>query len=311
MPRDGRLREFRDGPRLMFKADQVEQLKADMGDGHGMDAVQLGPSDSGAPIGMADPASGSSGGGITLVDSQAGRTVPGKDETAFADIGLSGTIGSAGGMSGSLGGVPSPGRAAPPGLSGSGLSGLNNASSSRSGINVFDLDDGHGHVDASAQTAIGSGIQDQINLEGVGSGSGLLDLTRESDDTSLGAVFDELTPSSRRTAPPTLSDTRAGSSVAMPGLSDTASRRGTQAFSSPSFVVEAPDAMAPAFGAMALAAVLVLCFGGFILASSVMGYVPPILKQIQANSAMYLVGAFAGVIVFGVVGLVIGKATTK
>src|SRR5829696_1241104 len=32
-------------------------------------------------------------------------------------------------------------------------------------------------------------------LEGVGSGSGLLDLTRESDDTSLGAVLDEITPS--------------------------------------------------------------------------------------------------------------------
>ena len=28
--REGRLREFRDGPRLMFKADQVEQLKGEM-----------------------------------------------------------------------------------------------------------------------------------------------------------------------------------------------------------------------------------------------------------------------------------------
>ena len=208
--------------------------------------------------------------------------------------------------------MPSPGRAAPPGLSGSGLSGLNNASSSRSGINVFDLDDGHGSVDPSAQTAIGSGIQDQINLEGVGSGSGLLDLTRESDDTSLGAVFDELTPSSRRNAPAMLSDSRAGSSVGgMQGISEPAGRRGAQTFSSPSFVVEAPDALAPAFGAMALAAVIVLCFGGFLIASAVMGYVPPILATIKANGPMYLVGACAGVIVFGVIGMVIGKATTK
>ena len=28
--REGRLREFRDGPRLMFKADQVEQLKSEL-----------------------------------------------------------------------------------------------------------------------------------------------------------------------------------------------------------------------------------------------------------------------------------------
>ena len=28
--REGRLREFRDGPRLMFKADQVEHLKGEL-----------------------------------------------------------------------------------------------------------------------------------------------------------------------------------------------------------------------------------------------------------------------------------------
>src|SRR5258707_12964708 len=48
--REGRLREFRDGPRLMFKADQVDQLKTDMGGGGGR--ADLGPSDSGAPIGL-------------------------------------------------------------------------------------------------------------------------------------------------------------------------------------------------------------------------------------------------------------------
>ena len=33
--REGRLREFRDGPRLMFKADQVEALKAELASGGG------------------------------------------------------------------------------------------------------------------------------------------------------------------------------------------------------------------------------------------------------------------------------------
>ena len=37
--------------------------------------------------------------------------------------------------------------------------------------------------------------QEQLALESVGSGSGLLDLTRESDDTSLGAeLLDEIYP---------------------------------------------------------------------------------------------------------------------
>ena len=55
--REGRLREFRDGPRLMFKADQVEQLKSDLGSG---DNVDLGVSDSGGLIGLVDT-SGASG----------------------------------------------------------------------------------------------------------------------------------------------------------------------------------------------------------------------------------------------------------
>src|SRR5205085_8533831 len=62
------------------------------------------------------------------------------------------------------------------------------------GQNMFDT----GEVkpaDAGAQTQIQSAIDDQLSLEGVGSGSGLLDLTRESDDTSLGAeLLDEIYP---------------------------------------------------------------------------------------------------------------------
>ena len=49
--REGRLREFRDGPRLMYKADQVEALKAELAGG---DPVDIGASDSGMAIGLAD-----------------------------------------------------------------------------------------------------------------------------------------------------------------------------------------------------------------------------------------------------------------
>ena len=57
LAREGRLREFRDGPRLMFKADQVETLRAEF---QGEDKIELtGPSDSGARIGLADSRGGS------------------------------------------------------------------------------------------------------------------------------------------------------------------------------------------------------------------------------------------------------------
>ena len=170
--REGRLREFRDGPRLMFKADQVEQLRNDLE--HGVARADLGGSDSGAAIGMQDI--GASGSGvISLADTDFGKS-PGaaliKDDTALAaDLGLSGSVG----------GLPSPGKSS----SGTG---------SRGGITVFDVDDA-ARPDPGAQTAIGSGMQYQASLDHVGSGSGLLDLTKESDDTSLGAeLLDEMGP---------------------------------------------------------------------------------------------------------------------
>ncbi len=86
--REGRLREFRDGQRLMFKADQVESLRAEIAEGN-VDAKDLGPSDSGSAmaIGLADSSKGMSGTGLTLVD-ESGRS-PGagmtlKEDTALA-----------------------------------------------------------------------------------------------------------------------------------------------------------------------------------------------------------------------------------
>jgi len=64
------------------------------------------------------------------------------------------------------------------------------------GISVFDADE-IDDADPMAQTQVTSSPQDEeeLVLESVGSGSGLLDLTRESDDTSLGAeLLDEIYP---------------------------------------------------------------------------------------------------------------------
>jgi len=65
---------------------------------------------------------------------------------------------------------------------------------SSKGISIFDSEDLEIETaDPMAKTQIAPSIEDQITLEGVGSGSGLLDLTRESDDTSLGAeVLDNI-----------------------------------------------------------------------------------------------------------------------
>src|SRR5205807_8708016 len=105
--------------------------------------------DSVASIGLA--VIGASGSGvISLADTDFSKS-PGadmvKDDTALAaDLGLSG----------SMGGLPSPGR-------GGGSGGSAAGGSRAGGITVFDVDDAH-RPDPMAQTAIGSRTQHQVNL---------------------------------------------------------------------------------------------------------------------------------------------------
>lgn len=292
LTREGRLREFRDGPRLMYKADQVDSLKAELSEGG--DQVSLGPSDTGAPIGLVDSRSGSSP-VISLADST-GSPSPSslKEDTALAaDLGLSGSIG----LSGSVGGVPSPAR---PGGSGSGLSGLSGTSGgSKGGINVLGDE---GDADPMAQTAVNPALADQINIEGMGSGSGLLDLTRESDNTSLGAVLDEI-PASGSRAAETVGATSAGFSSGLAAASPSPSSR---VVAQPSYV-EKKDPLAPAMGGMALFASLFALIGLLALASGVMGTSPSLLESLNLGLLVVAAIGIGAALVGFVGGLVIGK----
>ena len=59
-----------------------------------------------------------------------------------------------------------------------------------------------------AKPQIAPALEEQIATEGVGSGSGLLDLTRESDDTSLGAeVLDNIADGMEGTGGPVAVET--------------------------------------------------------------------------------------------------------
>lgn len=309
LTREGRLREFRDGPRLMFKADQVEALKAEMGGaGAGRDQIDIGVSDTGAGIPLIDSRGGSAS-GIALIDSASGT--PTKDDTALAaDLGLSG----------SMGGVPSPGR---PG-SGSGLAG---SQSGRSGISVFTPDEAE-YADPSAQTNVSTGMSsglDQVTLEGTGSGSGLLDLTRERDDTSLGVVLDEISPHGSRGG--SRAGSAGGSAAGSIGGSIGGSVGGESAIETsmpvapvarprPGAVqvfVEATDKMTSALGGASLGAAVFAIVGLIVLVGAAMGVETPVMAMIQEqmkNSPYIVPGAGAGLAVIGFIfGLLLGKTT--
>jgi hypothetical protein len=214
-----------------------------------------------------------------------------KDDTALAaDLGLSGSVG----------GMPSPGR---PGgtMSGSGLTG--SVGGSRAGVNVFAADESVEHADPMAQTAISQGVSDQLNLDGVGSGSGLLDLTRESDDTSLGAeLLDEIAPGKTRPGGTAVGESAVGTGLA--GAADTRGARGGAVVT-----VEARDTTAGAFGGAALAASLFLLLGGLVLTSAVVGARPGLVETLTKQSFLVVFGIGLGIaLIFGIIGLLVGKS---
>ncbi|HEY1628500.1 MAG TPA: hypothetical protein VGF52_01505 [Tepidisphaeraceae bacterium] len=304
--REGRLREFRDGPRLMFKADQVEALKNELGVGSGSGLSDTNIGESGAPIGLIDSRTASAT-GISLVDSDttshSGLTGAGmqlKDDTAMGDLGS---------LGGTATNIPSPS----PGVIGTGS--MAGTRAGGSGINV--LGESATPADPAAQTAISSGVPDQISLEGVGSGSGLLDLTRESDDTSLGAeLLDEIAPGgTKRGSRAGGSGTGAGGSTVGGGTVAGGSAAGATGMGTgrrvgtPIFV-EAPDSLAPALGGAALGAVIMIVFAGFALMSAVMDTRPPILDSMKNLSMLVLAGIGFGVaIIMAILGAVLGKVT--
>ncbi len=313
LAREGQLREFRDGPRLMFKADQVEQLKQQLTGGGGSDQVELS-GDTGAPIGLADSKTGS-GSGISLAPETAPPTPPAmakEDTAAGLDVGLSGSLG------GSLGGASLAGS-----IGGTSAAMGGPRTQAKPGINVFGADETPESVDPMAQTHI-TPPRDQISLEGVGSGSGLLDLTRETDDTSLGAaLLDEISPgATKRTTPPT--STSAGSTAGMPAVelepSAMIEDRNIGSSMQPVYVTS-PDAIAPAFVAAGIAALIVLFVGALVLINAIVDTSPLVDARFEFVRALgesskgglgfLFIGGLVLGIIFFVIGLMIGKMANK
>lgn len=169
------------------------------------------------------------------------------------------------------------------------------------GVNVFDDDELDEHVDPLAQTAVTDVAG--LGIEGIGSGSGILDLTRESDDTSLGAdLLEDITGEEGEGDAAEMGEaTRAGLDEALP----TAEAEGeelVEAGAAPvvaaksrtvvTQVVEyAPDAMSSGLTAALVVAVAVMWFGGLGAAALVRGVTPGILKSVYDNLMIFAGGA--------------------
>lgn len=172
------------------------------------------------------------------------------------------------------------------------------------GVNVFDDDDLDEHVDPLAQTAVTDVAG--LGLEGIGSGSGILDLTREADDTSLGAeLLEEIYTGEEGEAESggggaaEMGDaTRAGLDEALPteGEETVAVGAKTAVAAKPRAVVTqvfeyAPDAASNSFTAALVVAVAVMWFGGLGAAALVRGITPAILRSVYDNLMIFTGGS--------------------
>ena len=132
-----------------------------------------------------------------------------------------------------------------------------------------------------------SGLDGELDLDGtVGSGSGLLDLSLQADDTSLGAVLDDILPSAGKAevAAPGAEDV---------GLAEEADKIFEQAEpepvmpvaveppAAPRYVEPQADAVSNACGIVLLVALLVMIYAAIVLTAGFKNIVPTILKGVE------------------------------
>ncbi len=294
--RNAQLREFRDAGKVNYKVDEIDAIAAASGtEGPGASGeLVLEPAEDsglgGSVIGLADSTPGL-GSGIDLEASSPGL---GSDVLSLDEADLDDT---------------KAGEQAPK---------KDDTVVSSIGVSVFDEDaDDLIDVDPLAATVVTEGAIG-LGIEGIGSGSGLLDLTRESDDTSLGAdLLDEIYPEDE--APPVeMGDaTRAGLEEAITEEPEDKEATTTEPFESATSSVAAartrtvveygPDPISTGLTGMMAVGVAVMCVAGLGAASIMQGVWPSLLNMVYENLWIFGAGSLGLSLAAMGVGVFVGK----
>jgi len=294
------IEEFRDGDNLVFKVEQIELLKPEQAEDLDLDldgsALDLGDS-----FGLGGSASGS----IGLAESQS-ADMPAAD-LGGPDISAHGESGSAIGLGDASSMASGPAMPKDDLDLSAEMDVPGDGSDASASVSAFD---GAAISDA-GDTQLGEGLDDDLTLESVGSGSGLLDLTRESDDTSLGAeLLEEVYSSDEEDDFPAATglfeaaaDGDSGDEAPQPAAAATAAPAAAA-------VVAASQGWDPTWSGLSsglLIGGLVSLMAVFAMVSmEVMGSASGI-AQIIAEQFWIWVGSLAGgTLVLGVIGWVIG-----
>ena len=336
--KDGLLREFRDGAKIMFKVAEIDGFQPPDGEGgdtgeisivagDSADDITLSPTDTGSQIGLVpeDTAAGlgpdDTAGDIGLAPLDTGSPLdtgtglglaPGD---SFGDINLSPTD------SGSQMGIMSTDSADQISLedTGQNLVPAKDDTVITSETAADMAAESAGDIPLAAQSDAGE-LGDQIDLDNGSSGSGLLDLSREADDTSLGAeLLEEIYPGSDEAAVDTQLPTQFEVESATTTGAVGGGSSGLEVPDGPVEIVRAVATVDPAsgaFGAMMVLPLLALIYLVFVTAAAVTGVRPAMVEKLTPY-VWYVMGGAAAlcliIVIAGsfVAGQAAGGATKK
>jgi len=281
LAKSGQIQEFRDQDKLMFKVEQIDLL------GHSDEDVHLDEADMSSMIPLADDEPGDSFGDLSM-DSELDLDSPGS--VASGEFSMSESAALA--ASGSASALD--------------LEPLEPNTKERTGVSIFDADE-LDTADPAAVTQITDSGFDELQLDSIGSGSGLLDLTRESDDTSLGAEFlDELYPGSDEQTVD--QDVPGGGLFETTGREESAGDAGGVAGGAMVMAEQLDGASSGLAAGLSIGAVIALSLGLVAVILGIMGAPADQLMTILADNYVIIVGSLVGaVVVFGLLGFVLGK----
>ncbi len=337
---EGKLREFRDGPNLLFKVEEVEALTPEE-DVIGLEeAPEEGASEFDSMMLEAEtPAEdapevdlgGSEAAELEAIDtgtfdleSTEGEAETPEDE----ELEIPPMTADATGTSEILL-APETGAPVMP-------SDLTDADTALTGMgtNVLgetDREDYEISDDTLAETAIPAGgttpevpleeIEEDVNLDSFGSGSGLLDLSLQADDTSLGGILDEIYTAEGEDAEPAAEAEAEGSGAGLAAPADQmvsedelAIPQGVpevSALAAPLIEVP-PDAQSNTLGILLFLPLIIVIYTTVVVAAGFKGVIPGILATVQ-GFIWYLMGAAAVVtaLVAGAAFMLTGERGTR
>lgn len=331
---EGNLREFRDGPNLLFKVEEVEALMSEASE-EALEAVELEPEDMEAEefepealelevseleeLEPEIPEAEEFELGIPADENpelealEAEMLAPAEEAMGTSEILLAPETGSPV--------APSELTNADTALTGEGISVLGETDAD------YEITD-----DTLAETAIPMGtagtgpempleeIEGDVNLDSFGSGSGLLDLSLQADDTSLGGILDEIYTDEVEGAEPAFEEGVGDSAAAVAAEAREMPEEETamvpqsapdvsMALGQP-YMEASPDMSSNTLGMLLFLPLLVIIYTAVVAVSGQRAVMPSILSSIQAFIWFIMGGAaVVALLVAGVAFMAGGGAT--